>query len=53
MAKSKAEIQKLLDSILAELNEDSIRIFEMQITSDSQFQESVARARKKLGIKSM
>jgi hypothetical protein len=51
MAKSKAEIQKLLDSILAELNEDSIRIFEMQITSDSQFQESVARARKKLGIK--
>jgi hypothetical protein len=52
MSNAKSDIQKILNSVLTDLNEDSIRIFENQITSDERFQKTVvAEARKDLGIK--
>jgi hypothetical protein len=43
-------LQADLDAALATINEDSLRVFETQITSSKSFQEGVAETRKVVGI---
>ena len=49
---TKTELQADLDSALATINEDSLRVFETQVTASKSFQDAVAETIKVTGLES-